>query len=417
MSFLKDYALYNSDNECPREFHIWSAISIVAATLGRRVRCSMGYFTIHPNLYIVLVGGQGSRKSTAKDIARDMFIEACPDIPIGASVQSREDIVKFMASDNCIRAYTDENGQPIEWRPLVIFANELKNFLSIDPGKMIDFMTDIYDRAYFDASTIKHGLQKILNPCINFLACETPKWIVNKLKSDIISGGFSRRVIYVYITDESSRIPFPEVSDAAKAARERCVKHLQKISTLAGEFTWDEEAKKFYSEWYKNLKPPNDDDVMAGYYKSKHIQLIKIVMGLAACEPEPKLVITETLLRMGIVFLDKLEVNMPKLFIAAGRNELAVPQQRILELLRDNKGFMREKQLKILLDKDLNPMEQFSLFKHLQEATGQITKVSLVRGQGQFSEIWLTEDFQKAVREKRIIQGADGKPTWVGNGT
>jgi len=31
------------------------------------------YFNIHPNLYVCLVGRQGFRKSTAKDIARDLL--------------------------------------------------------------------------------------------------------------------------------------------------------------------------------------------------------------------------------------------------------------------------------------------------------------------------------------------------------
>ena len=412
MSFLRDYALYNSGNECSRNYHIWSALVILAATLGRKVSTRWGYFDVHPNLYVVLVGKQGFRKSTAKDIARDMFCEACPDIPIGASVQSREDIVKFMASGECLRAYTDETGQPIEWRPIVFFVNELKNFLSIDPGKMIEFMTDIYDRKYFDASTIKHGSQKIINPCVNFLACETPSWIIDKLKSNIISGGFARRVIYVYETVRGPRITFPTITDEAKAARERCIAHLQKISSLVGEFTWTDGARTFYDKWYQSLKAP-EDEVMAGYYESKHIQLIKIAMGLAAAEYTPKLVLTEDLLRMGLVFLDEIEINMPKLSAAAGRNELAIPQQRIMELLKEHKGFMREKQLKILLDKDLNPMEQISLLRHLTTETGQITKVTMTRGPGMFSEMWLTDEFTKAVREGKIIQ-QDGKIIWKG---
>jgi len=410
MSFLKDYITYNSGNECSRNYHIWSALVVIAATTGRRVSCRWGYFDIHPNLYVVLIGKQGFRKSTAKDIARDMFAEACPEIPIGASVQSREDIVKFMASDQCLRMYTDEHGSPIEYRPITFFVNELKNFLSIDPGKMIEFMTDIYDRKFFDASTIKHGLQKIINPCVNFLACETPVWIIEKLKSNIISGGFARRVIYVYETIRGPKITFPNITDEAKAARERCISHLQKLTSISGEFVWTDGARQFYDSWYQNIKSP-EDEVMAGYYESKHVQLLKVAMCLALCEPVPKLLLTEDLLRLGLVFLDEIEINMPKLSVAAGRNELAIPQQRIMELLKENKGFMREKQLKILLGKDLTPMEQLSLLRHLISETGQLIKQIIHRKGVPFSEIWLTEEFNQAVRDGNIIN-LDGKITW-----
>jgi len=58
-------------------------------------------------------------------------------------------------------------------------------------------------------------------------------------------------------------------------------------------------------------------------------------MLLALAEDEPKLVLTEQLLQLGLVLLDEIEINMPKLSVAAGRNELAIPQQRILELLKE----------------------------------------------------------------------------------
>lgn len=411
MSFLQDYMTYNSGNECSRNYHIWSALVVLAATTGRRVSCRWGYFDIHPNLYVVLIGKQGFRKSTAKDIARDLFVEACPSIPVGASVQSREDIVKFMASEQCLRMYNDETGAPIEYRPLVFFINELKNFLSIDPGKMIEFMTDIYDRKYFDASTIKHGAQKIINPCVNFLACETPSWIIEKLKSNIISGGFARRVIYVYETVRGPRITFPTVTPDAQAARERCIKHLQKIEPITGEFVWTDDAKEFYNTWYQGIKAP-EDEVMAGYYESKHIQLLKISMCLALAEDEPKLILTAELLRLGLVLLDEIEINMPKLSVAAGRNELAIPQQRIMELLKQNKGWMREKQLKIALDKDLTPMEQISLLRHLQQETGQLVKQIVHRKGVAFSEVWLAEEYAVAVRDKKMVYD-NGKWSYV----
>lgn len=411
MSFLKDYALYNSGNECSRNYHIWSALVVLAATTGRRVSCRWGYFDIHPNLYVVLVGKQGFRKSTAKDIARDLFVEACPNIPVGASVQSREDIVKFMASDQCLRAYNDETGTPIEYRPMVFFVNELKNFLSIDPGKMIEFMTDIYDRKSFDASTIKHGLQKILNPCVNFLACETPVWIVEKLKSNIISGGFARRVLYVYETIRGPKISFPTITPEAQAARERCVLHLQKLPEISGEFVWTTGAREFYDKWYQGLKP-QDNEVMAGYYESKHVQMMKVAMLLALADAQPKLILTEDLLRFALVLLDEIEINMPKLSAAAGRNELAIPQQRIMEVLKDHNGFMREKQLKILIGNDLNPQEQFSLLRHLVTETGQLTKTVVYRKGNPFQELWLTEAYHQAIKDK-LLTMVDNKLIWT----
>lgn len=403
--FLEDYILFNSGNECTRNYHLWSALVVLAAAMGRRIHLDWGYFTVHPNLYVCLVGRQGFRKSTAKDIARDMFCEAFPDIPVGASVQSREDIIKFLASDESIRLYTDENGVSVEYHPMVLFINELKNFLSINPGGMIDFLTDIYDRRYFDASTIKRGLEKIPNPCINILACETPKWIVDKLKMNIISGGFSRRMIYVYETIKGPKISFPTISPEAQDARLRCIAHLGSIAHLTGQFKWTPGASKFFDHWYQNLKAP-DDEIMEGYYESKHIQLLKITMLLIVADPNPQLILTEEALQLGVALLDSIEVNMPKLSVAAGRNELAVPQQRLMEFLESKGGAFPEKWLMKEMDKDLTPMEQFSLIRHLVE-TEQIYKLPM-RYQGADRQMLVT-----AAKRKELLAAAQTAMTNV----
>jgi len=376
MNFLQDYLLYNSGNECPLNYHRWCGIFLLNATLGKRVYCTQGiddaYYEIHPNLYIGLVGRQGSRKSTAKDIARDLFLEANPDSPIAASVQSCQDIVKRMSTDEVERAFTNEEGILVSYKPYTLFVNELKNFLSINPTQMLDFLTDIYDRKHFDSSTIKHGLQQIENPCLNLLACETPKWIIEKLRSNIITGGFSRRIIYVYEIERSQRIAFPNVTQEMKDARKRCIAHLQKLKSVAGKIKWTPEARTFYRNWYENLKSP-DDEVMEGYYESKHIQLLKVAIAVVCAEPVIKLEFTPECFELGIAFLDSIEKNMPKLSIAAGRNELAIPQQNLLEVLEKNGGFLTQKEFSRYANKDLGGMEYLQVKRFLSE-TDQIVE-------------------------------------------
>jgi len=374
-SFLHKYLVYNSGNECHRNYHIFSALVVLAATVQKRIYLNHGYFKVYPNLYVCLVGKQGFRKSTAKDVARDLLTSTFPELPIAANVQSREDIIKFMASDECLFSYTDETGAIKELRPYVLLINELKNFLSINPGASIEFLTDIYDRDIFNSSTIKRGLENIINPCLNILACETPSWIIDKLKTQIISGGFSRRMIFDYETERGPKISFPKLPEGGLAIWNELKAHLKKISTLVGEFLWGPGSRNFYSNWYQGLVQP-EDDVMGGYYESKHIQLLKITMLLAVAEDPPVLVITQDLLKRGVAMLDSLEVNMPKLSIAAGRNELALPIQRIMEFVESNAGIVSSLGLKCFLNKDLRPQEHFSVLNFLNE-TEKLVLVNL----------------------------------------
>jgi len=357
----------------PKRHHMWAAISILSMTMGRKVYVDHSYYRIYPTMYICLVGRQGIRKGTAKDLASELFIEVFPTYPLGSSVMSREAIVTRLAEADSARIYTDETGQSIEFRPMAFFINELKNFMSINPQGMIEFLTDIYDRKHFNAGTIKHGLQTILHPCINILACETPDWIIDKLKLKVISGGFSRRMLYVYETEQAERITFPYVSPEALAARDWCAKHLEKIAQVAGSFTWDsQKTRDFFDQWFKALPIP-DDTVMAGFYEAKDVLAQKVAMMLAVAQPEPKLIFTEELLSTAIAFLESIEENLPKLSVAVGRNELALPQQRLLELVKKHGGIVTERLLKKLSQADMTPMEYCMIVRHLEE-TRQIFK-------------------------------------------
>ncbi len=371
MDFISQYLKYNSGNMSPQRYHMWSALSILAMTMSRKVYVDHEYYQIHPTMYICLVGRQGIRKSTAKDLAKQMFLEVFPDYPLGANVQSREDIVKQLAKDESSRSFTDEHGNQIEIKPVAFFINELKNFLSINPSGMIEFLTDIYDTKFFAASTIKHGLQPIINPCINILACETPKWIVEKMKLNIIAGGFSRRMIYVYETEAPERVTFPVKTKEAKEAEEWCKAHLQKISTLAGPFKWEPDARTFFDKWFRSL-PRMEDEILEGFYEAKDGLALKVSMMVAIAQPEPRLLLTKDILQIGISILESIEDNLPKLTIAAGRNELAVPQQRILEVLKQ-KGRMTMSDWRELANKEMNEMEFLSSKRFFTE-TRQIVE-------------------------------------------
>lgn len=397
MPFLNNYLEYNSGNECPRNYHLWSALVVLAATMQKKVYIDWGYFTIYPNLYVGLIGKQGSRKSTAKDIGRDIYVSTFPDMPIGASVTSREDIIRFMSSDEGMRVFKNERDELVEYRPFTLFINELKNFLSFNASGMLDFLTDIYDRKVFDSSTLKRGLENIENPCVNLIACETPSWIISRLKDNIITGGFARRIIYVYEIDRPNRISFPTLPPNAKELLDNLRAHLKKISTITGQFKWTSSASRFFDKWYQGKKIP-DDEIMEGYYESKHIQLLKVAMLIALSDDYPVLRLEEQHLVLALGMLDAIEVNMPKLSAAAGRNELALPTQRVIEVLERNGGAMPQKILMRDMARDLAPNELVMVLRFLTD-TGQIVT-------GPFNVNGVTKLLVMTTRKKEELERA-----------
>ena len=371
MSFLSDYLLYNSGNECPKNYHIWSALALLSSIVSHKVLIESGYYITRPNLYVCLVGEQGSRKSAAKDIARDILKDEFPGVPMSYAVMSKEAITKFLGSSDSVRAYTDWKGILTEYHPFSMFINELKNFIGINPTGMIDFLTDIYDRKVFDVGTKNKGDDLVPNPYLVLLACETPEWIVSKLKADIISGGFSRRVIFVYETDEVIRIPFPTITPEMANSRARFITRLHQIEKITGVFVWSNEARSFYDQWYQTLVYPTDP-IMRGYFRSKHIQLLKVTMLLSLAD-RLSLVIERETLEVALALLDSIEPNMAKLSCGVGRNELAQPTNKLLEYIQMSGEIVSEKDLLRFCYRDMSPQEVFSVLQHL-EKTEQIVK-------------------------------------------
>ncbi len=74
--FISLYLKYTSQTECPTFFHRWCAVTNLAAYLGRRPYFRFGHFTLHPNLYVMLIGSPGTKKSSAIKIGTKLLKQA-----------------------------------------------------------------------------------------------------------------------------------------------------------------------------------------------------------------------------------------------------------------------------------------------------------------------------------------------------
>lgn len=377
-NFIRDFLEYHSGTECHKNFLRWAAVSTLGTAAGLRYRLQVGGHRIYPLMYIIFVGAQGVRKSYAKSMAKDLIEEAFPDYPVGADVTTRDDIMRYMASDVTERAFVDSEGCSNIYHPLALFINEFKHFLSYNPAMMISFIVDIYDYCdkTFKGSTIKRGEEHIMHPFLSILACENTDWLVSKLKDGIITGGFSRRFIVVYEDGRPDKaVPIPYLPDGHEEIRKRMISHLQKMHTRARNYIWTPLGLKAYTTWYEfNFKNMPEDPVIAGFKSTKDQQLLKLCILLDLAESEPTFTINEDLINTGLVWFDQIEPNMPKLYASAGRNQLALPQQRLLELIESRGGIMSEKEVMRLTGKDLSPQEQFIIIKHLTDTDMMIKK-------------------------------------------
>ena len=372
-NFLQNFLTYAEGCETPELYDLWSALATLSSVVSRRVWINQGYYTIYPNLYVVLVGAPGGRKTTAMNMTKDMLREI-GTVPFAATCMTKEALCRYM-STQCTKHHAVPNkpDQQKPYTPITLCLTELSHFLGTNQAHMIDFLTTIYDQEVYDAKTKNKGDYIIPGPYLTVLACTTPTNITRYLKEDVISGGFSRRALFAFELDEGDPIAFPVVTPVAAKAWDDCVKWAKTLEEVVGEFEWTPNATSWYKEWYDKLFHSMRDhtDLMTrGYYKSKHIQLLKVGM-LVALSDSVSLKLTKEHLIISLELLDKLEINLSKVFEGMGRNELAPVAARVVEMLEMVGQPVNEKKVVADFFKDADTREIYGILNHLQ-STGKI---------------------------------------------
>lgn len=307
-----------------------------------------GYYNVYANLYIVLVGPPAARKSTAMSICKRLLREL-KTIPFSAEATTKEALIREMA-DNQRTFDHPISGHKIPYAPITVCVTELSQFLSASKENMVDFLTTVWDQDFYDYKTKNKGpngernTDEIFGPYLNLLGCTTPSWISTYLKQDVISGGFSRRALFVYEDTRDRRITFPQITTAMAAEWENVKRISARISELRGEFKWAPDAIEYYDHWYQTHKIKQDPSLV-GYYDSKQILVIKIAMLFALSERQ-EIILRQDDIECALELLEITERNMLRVFEGVGRNELAMTQSVFNEIILRNREAVSDKQLR-----------------------------------------------------------------------
>lgn len=246
--------------------------------------------------------------------------------PISPTGITREALTNYL-DKNCNDDFLYQ-GQQIKYSPLAIFASELVTFLGAEPQRMIEILTDLYDSkdGVVTIQTKNKGVDVIERPCLCLLGCITPTTLDSMLTSRLISGGFTRRIIPIYARERGAPRAFPEFNIEHQEAKNRCIIYAKQLGKLVGPFTWEQDAKEWFKDWYDNIKTPamrdETNDVMKRYYTAKDNLLLKVAMLLSLSETaELKLTLKSVL--DADDWLTDIEPDILTIFGGGGRNVLA----------------------------------------------------------------------------------------------
>lgn len=403
MSFLRDYEITTRNNEVPKTYHLFSALVTLSTLVSSRVWMDCGIFIARPNLYVVLTGEPGIKKNTALYVARRLINEIDDKIPLSGECQSKEDLVRSMTGHARVCELPDDIKVPPRFHPLndartkfsycpmSVMVPELGEFLGIGAGRMIDFLTAIFDVEDYKHSTIKRGDEIVVMPYLTVLSATVPDWITSRLKDDVITGGFSSRTIFVYEDRPPKRIAFPEIDKEMEDAWDRLVAHGKQLLQVKGPFTWGAGTKEYYAHWYENLPMP-EDVMLRGWYNRKGLHALKVSMLISLSEGFDR-VIEINHLQMAIELLDITERNLPKVFRGVGRNELFGIANKVVELLERTPGrALPEKFVKKELFREADITEIAKIIAHLVES-GKVRRAPAPDAAGKKQQMLILNNF------------------------
>lgn len=314
-NWIKGYLAYTHSNEAPEEFHLWMALTTIAGVLRRNVWFDMGYFTVYPNLFTVLVSPPGRcKKSTAMRLSRE-FLRKVDGINFTSDSISRERLIQDLSQ--CLK---DDQS------PMTAYSSEFASLLTTSGMDMVVFLTDIYDSpSEWSHKTKMGGTQKITAPYLNLAGGTTPDWIARSLPLDTVGIGLTSRILFVYQDTPRVRPWRPVLSPEQIKLGDLLTYDLRQISTLQGQFQMTPDADKIYEAWYvARLENPNTlgDPRLNGYFERKPVHVLKIAMVIAASRHDDLLITVEDL-QLAWELLEATEAKMPKVFAAVGKNTLA----------------------------------------------------------------------------------------------
>lgn len=338
MNFLDDYQIFASGDEAPPDFHFWSGLSALSACCGPNLWLDMGKYNLQPNLYIMLVGPPGIRKSTAKNVAQSI-ISSIKNIPMVPSSITKEAFVKELSQEKSRHKMVYQwLGKPRSYTKAAIMSDEFVNLVSHggDPLGYIQLLTEIYNPTpTFETTTISRGKTEMPYPYISLLGCITPELTSNLINQGALSGGFSRRTLYIYCNRNGKPVPRPVLTDEQVHAKDRLIQRGRMIQCLNGPFKFSDAGERYYFNWYNEnfygLQEASTTAI-ANFLQSKADQVLKVAM-LRRIAEHDDLILDTPELEFAHHHVDQAQAHINTVFAAAGRNPHAATIAGILSFV------------------------------------------------------------------------------------
>ncbi|PHQ81744.1 MAG: hypothetical protein COB66_01345 [Coxiella sp. (in: Bacteria)] len=305
VNFVATYLDYTNKTECPTFFHRWAAITSLAAYLGRSMYFRHGHFTIYPNMYTLLIGSPGARKSSAikmsskllglagydtfaaKKTRQEKFLEDLAlqsDRLAGAGSLDLDTDVSMLEQNLWgEEAGTSTKSMYIDREPTECFiaADEFNVFLGLKNLDFISLLGDLWDFDGVYDYRLKNAKSLFIPyPSISILGGTTATGFDQAFPPETAGQGFFSRLLLVYGEPTGVKYTFPPPPDLDLQRDLIGILHRIKAEVV-GEVTMTDESRELLDIIYHSWEPL--EDLRFEHYSGRRLShLIKLCMVVAA---------------------------------------------------------------------------------------------------------------------------------------
>lgn len=312
-SFVSAFIQYTANTGSPTLFRKWTAISLVAAALERKVWIRTSKGILYPNIFAVLAGPAGIGKTVAAGEI-PALMEVLEEHHLAPTSVMKAGLIDALRDADRRIVRPSDNPPVHTFNSLYIVANELGVLL---PGYDNDFMnvlTDLYDcRFYSERRRTKDLKFKIENPQVNLLAATTPSYLNSLMPEGAWDQGFISRVMLIYSGLAESVDLFTERAQD-KALYSALRADLKELGNLFGKISFSAEAVEAFREWVGKKEEPRPDHPKLQHYCSRRqAHLLKLCM-VACAATGNDLIVTIDHYAEAFDWLLEAEASMPDIF-------------------------------------------------------------------------------------------------------
>lgn len=357
--WIENYIEFMQHTEPAAVFDKWTAHSMIAAALRKKVKLPYGRINYYPNLYVLFVAEPGIARKTQAITFGLKLLKEVPGIVISADQITKEALLQDMEGSTLDEPMP--NGETLSHSSISIISKEFESFLGQkkENTRMIVFLTDMFDCSEMPVKyrTKNSGDSTIPSPFVNLLGATTPESLASCLPVSAVGGGLTSRMLFIWADDKKCKSPKPQMTEAELVMQESLIQDLYHISRLSGDYVMSAEADSKWFNWYMAYDERDKNRVcldksFAGWYARKPMYILKMAINRAASEYND-MVIEWRHITAAIADIESVERDMGLVFRAIGKSDVASEVDTVMQLILDY-GIISEQKLMSMIWRDID---------------------------------------------------------------